>query len=119
MGSFEGAEFSYHTNHPLINDDFNPRFPEILKRRNTTMKSYKARCPRFNFLGRLLKDDSAVLDVGDHKEIYRNRFSGINNAGTYGCTIMVLGETPELHISPGRPDEAPFEVLRFSPRSGQ
>jgi len=116
---FAGAEFSYHTNHPLINDDFNPRFPEMLKRRNTTLESYKARCPRFNFLGRLLKDNSAVIDVGSLKEIYRDRDSGINNAGTYGCTIMVLGETPELHISPGRPDEAPFEVLGFSPRSGQ
>jgi isopenicillin-N N-acyltransferase-like protein len=116
---FEGAEFSYHTNHPLINDNFNPRFPEMLKRRNTTLESYKARCPRFNFLGRLLKDDSALIDVGALKDIYRNRDSGINNARTYGCTIMVLGETPELHISPGRPDEAPFEVLRFSPRSGQ
>ena len=26
---FEGAEFTYHTNHPLINDDFNPRFSAI------------------------------------------------------------------------------------------
>lgn len=114
---FEGAEFSYHTNHPLINDDFNPRFPEMLKRGNTTLESYRARCPRFNFLGRLLKDDSAVLDVGSLKEIYRDRASGINNARTYGCTIMVLGETPELHIAPDRPDESPFEVLGFSPRS--
>jgi hypothetical protein len=30
---------------------------------------------------------------------------------------MVLGENPELHISPGRPDEEPFQVLTFSPRS--
>lgn len=116
---FAGAEFSYHTNHPLSNDDFNPRFPEMLKRKKTTLESYQALCPRFNFLGRLLKDNAAVIDVGRLKEIYRDRASGINNAGTYGCTIMVLGETPELHISPGRPDEASFEVLRFSARSEQ
>jgi hypothetical protein len=29
---------------------------------------------------------------------------------------MVLGENPELHISPGRPDEEPFQVLAFSAR---
>ena len=116
---FPGAGFSYHTNHPLVNDDFNPRFPEMLKRRNTSLESYRARCPRFNFLGRVLGDNDAVLDLDRLKGIYKDRTSGINNAGTYGCTIMVLGETPELHISPGRPDEAPFQVLGFSPRSGR
>ena len=114
---FEGAEFSYHTNHPLINDDFNPKFPEMLKRRNMSMESYRARCPRFNFLGRILKDDDTILDLDRLKGIYMDRASGINNATTYGCTIMVLGETPELHISAGRPDESPFQVLGFSPRS--
>ena len=83
------------------------------------MESYRARCPRFNFLGRVLGDNDAVLDLDRLKGIYKDRTSGINNAGTYGCTIMVLGETPELHISPGRPDEAPFQVLGFSPRSGR
>jgi len=116
---FEGAGFSYHTNHPLINDDFNPGFPEMLKRNGMTLETYRAVCPRFKSLGRLLKDNSAVLDLAALQSIFRDRASGINNGGTYGCTIMVLGEKPELHISPGRPDEAPFEVLGFSPRTGK
>jgi hypothetical protein len=116
---FTDAAFSYHTNHPVVNDDYNPRFPEMLKRKAMTLESYRARCPRFAFLGRLLKDDSAVIDVASLEEIYKNRDSGINNDGTYGCTIMVLGESPELHIAPGRPDEAAFQVLRFSPRAGR
>ena len=114
---FAGAEFSYHTNHPLINDDFNPAFPEMLKRTATTLESYQAQCPRFNFLGRLLKDNTVAIDLDILQRLFRNRASGINNGDTYGCTIMVLGEKPELHISPGRPDEAPFQVLGFSPRS--
>jgi hypothetical protein len=114
---FAGAEFSYHTNHPLTNNDFNPRFPEMLKRNAMTLESYQAQCPRFNFLGRLLKDNSVVIDLDALERLFMNRPSGINNAETYGCTIMVLGEKPELHISPGRPDEAPFQVLGFSPRS--
>ena len=36
--------------------------------------------------------------------------------GTYGCTIMILGEKPEFYISPGRPDAEPFQVLDFLPR---
>ena len=89
----------------------------MLKRTTTTLESYQAQCPRFNFLGRLLKDNTVAIDLDILQRLFRNRASGINNGDTYGCTIMVLGEKPELHISPGRPDEAPFQVLGFSPRS--
>ena len=71
-------------------------------------------CPRFNYLSRVLKDNSAAIDLARLKVLFQNRASGINNAQTYGCLIMVLGETPELHLSPGRPDEEPFQVLTFS-----
>jgi hypothetical protein len=64
----------------------------------------------------LLDDVRGIADGPGLKALFQNRASGINNAGTYGCTIMVLGENPELHISPGRPDEAPFQVLAFSRR---
>ncbi len=113
---FAGAEFTYHTNHPMINEDFNPRFPESLKRSELTLEQYRTLCPRFNFLGQVLKDNSAAIDLAALKTIFQNRAAGINNARTYGCTIMVLGKNPELHISPGRPDEEPFQVLTFSPR---
>jgi hypothetical protein len=111
---FEGAEFAYHTNHPLVNDDFNPRFLERLKKSGMSLEQYKTTCPRLNFLSKTLTDNSAKIDLAVLKTIYANRESGINNGGTYGCTIMVLGEKPELHISPGRPDVEPFQILDFS-----
>ncbi|MDP2914522.1 MAG: C45 family peptidase [Candidatus Aminicenantes bacterium] len=114
---FEGAEFTYHTNHPLVNDDLDPKFLARLKRDGVSMEKFRTSCPRFNFLGRTLTDNSAAIDLAVLKTIYANRVSGINNGGTYGCTIMVLGEKPELHISPGRPDVEPFQVLDFSPRN--
>jgi hypothetical protein len=89
----------------------------MLKRKNMTLEAYQALCPRFNFLGQLLKDNSVTIDLDTLQGIFKNRASGINNEGTYGCTIMALGGKPELFISPGRPDEAPFQVLGFSPRS--
>ncbi|MHB8054063.1 MAG: C45 family autoproteolytic acyltransferase/hydrolase [Candidatus Aminicenantales bacterium] len=112
---FAGAAFTYHTNHPLINDDFNPRFLESLKSSGMTLEQYRAMCPRFNYLRQALIDNSVVLDLDGLKTIFRNRASGINNEETYGCLIMVLGERPELHLAPGRPDEEPFQVLAFSP----
>jgi len=114
---FEGAEFTYHTNHPIINDDFNPKFIEALKKKGVALEAYKARCSRFKFLGETFKDNAAVLDLAVLKRVFADRDSGINNAGTYGCTIMVLGDHPVLHIAPGRPDEEPFEVLGFGSRA--
>jgi sugar phosphate isomerase/epimerase len=115
---FEGAEFTYHTNHPVNNDDFNPKFVEGLKKRGMTLEAYKARCPRFKFLGEIFKDNSATLDLATLKRVFSDRGSIINNERTYGCTIMVLGDHPELHIAPGRPDEQPFEILDFEHRTG-
>jgi len=113
---FPGAEFTFHTNHPLVNDDFNPKFLEQLKKKGMSLEAYRALCPRFKFLSGAFKDNSAAIDLAVLKRMFADRTSGINNARTYGCTIMVLGDRPELHIAPGRPDEAPFEVLTFSPR---
>jgi isopenicillin-N N-acyltransferase-like protein len=113
---FPGAEFTYHTNHPIVNDDFNPRFPESLRKSNMTLETYRAHCPRFNFLARRLKDNAAATDLKALETLFKDHASGINNGQTYGCAIMILGDRPELRIAPGRPDEEPFEVLGFAPR---
>jgi sugar phosphate isomerase/epimerase len=116
---FEGAAFTYHTNHPAVNDDFNPRFTEGLKKKGVSLEEYRGRCRRFKFLSETFKDNSAPLDVPVLKRVFSDRSSGINNEGTFGCTIMVLGDHPELQIAPGRPDEVPFEVLSFGPGTGE
>jgi len=81
-----------------------------------TMEVYMALCPRFKFLGQTFKDNAATLDLVALKRVFADRDSGINNQGTYGCAIMVLGDHPELHIAPGRPDIEPFVVLAFDRR---
>jgi hypothetical protein len=113
---FDGAEFTYHTNHPLVNEDFNPRFTANIKKSGMSLETYKARCPRFRFLEKSFEDNSAALDLAVLKRVFADRSSGINNERTYGCTVMVLGDKPEFHIAPGRPDEVPFQVLRFEGR---
>lgn len=113
---FEGAEFTYHTNHPLANDDLNPKFVAGLKKNGMTTEVYRALCPRFKFLGQTFKDNTATLDLATLKRVFADRDSRINVPGTYGCTIMVLGDHPELHVAPGRPDIEPFVVLTFDRR---
>jgi len=112
---FAGAAFTYHTNHPLASDDFNPGFEAMLKRRGMTAAQYGAACRRLARLRAVLPDNEARLDLEALKALYADRPSGINNDTTYGCVIMILGREPRLHISPGRPDEAPFRTFGFDP----
>lgn len=111
---FEGTRFTFHTNHPRVNDDLKQSFAESPRSPGRTIEEYGAMCPRFAFLRRILNDNKAGIDLSRLKDILDDRASRINNALTYGCTIMVLGEKPELHISAGRTDEASFQVLTFS-----
>jgi isopenicillin-N N-acyltransferase like protein len=111
---FEGAEFTFHTNHPLVNDDLAPRFAESLKRQGQTLAQYGAFCTRLAHLRKALPDNAAALDLDRLKALYSDRAWGINNPNTYACVIMLLGARPELHITSGRPDEAPFRILRCS-----
>ena len=110
---FENALFTYHTNHPLINMNYTARFEKYLKSKGVSPENYKHPCPRFEFLQNIFKDNSVHIDVDTLKDVFSNREIIINNRSTFGCTIMKLGKDPELHISPGRPDEEPFQIFRF------
>jgi hypothetical protein len=105
---FEGAGWTYHTNHPLANRNYRPAHLKRLK------EAGPYRCDRLETLEKLLKSDSKI-DLDLIKKVLGTRNAGvpINNPSTYVCTIMVLTEKPELHISPGRPDAFPFEILHF------
>jgi hypothetical protein len=110
---FKNAAFTFHTNHPLKNLHYTARFEKYLKSKRVSPKDYKHPCPRFNALQNIFKDNSVHIDVDMLKDIFSNREIIINNRNTFGCTILKLGKNPELHISPGRPDEEPFQIFRF------
>lgn len=110
---FENVAFTYHTNHPLRNLHYTAGFMEYLESRGISPEDYKHPCPRFQALQNIFKDNSIQVDVNKLKSIFSDRKTIVNNPGTFGCTIMKLGKNPELHISPGRPDEEPFFVFRF------
>jgi hypothetical protein len=97
----------------LKNLNFSSRFKQYLKSKDVSPKDYTYPCPRFQALQKIFKDNSVPVEVDTLKDIFSNRDIIINNNNTFGCTIMKLGTNPELHISPGRPDEEPFQVFRF------
>ena len=110
---FDGAGFTYHTNHPLSNTNIRESIEEQLDGRGPLPELFTSRCQRFQALRSRYPDNSVSLDLDEMKRIFRNREWNVNNRSTYGCTIMVLTEEPELHIAPGRPDEEAFQTYRF------
>ncbi len=106
----------FHTNHPLESDDYDAGFLRDLKARGGTLEAMKGSCPRFNFLRRTFAAARTAPTMDDLQRLFRDRRSRINNASTYACAIMVLGDRPELVIAPGRPDREPFQSLDFRPR---
>jgi hypothetical protein len=113
---FKGAGFTYHTNHPLVNFKYGKRMIDALKKQGKSVHEYSPRCSRFEWLRKNYQEQSRSFDLDELKKIFSNRDCNINNRSTFSCTIMVLAEKPELHITGGRPDEVPFQVFRFDGR---
>ncbi|UCH94756.1 MAG: hypothetical protein JSV88_31470 [Candidatus Aminicenantes bacterium] len=103
----------FHTNHPIVNKNYFPRFLRALKKRNITLEDYDSRCKRFNSLSRTFKEGDRPVSLEFIKTLLSPRAEYINNDYTYGTLIMKLTPQPELHLSPGRPDETVFRVFRF------
>ena len=110
---FPGADYTYHTNHPLVNFNYGKGLINFLKKQGKTTQEYEPRCSRFQWLQENYHENSKTFVVDDLKSIFSNRDCNINNRSTFSCTIMVLTKNPELHITGGRPDEVPFQVFRF------
>lgn len=111
---FEGARFTFHTNHPLVHTNVTVKYGDYLKSIDKTVESFEYPCPRLKWLRENYNDNAKRLDVDELKKIFSHRESNINNRSTFSCTIMVLSDTPELHITAGRPDDAAFQKFTFN-----
>jgi hypothetical protein len=111
---YAGATFTWHTNHALVNDDFEPGYRERASEGGFDPFVGRRPCPRFEVCRKQLPADSKP-DVATVKALLACRDGPVCNDGTCACVVMLLGETPELHLSKGGSDRAPFTVLRFEP----
>jgi len=112
----------YHTNHPLVNDSYNERYMRIIEKYGQEEKPYPDSYIRLKSLEMRLRE-AKELDIEEIKTVLSSYDSDEHPVCcpydeakpyfTFGCTIMVLSESPELHIAPGHPDVTPFQVFRF------
>jgi predicted choloylglycine hydrolase len=118
----ERDDVIWHTNHPLVNDDYNAAYRAALAK---TPKSQGAgnSVTRLECLARRLMKESTGPRIDLIKETLASKDSpthpvcrsrGKAAGFTFASTIMVLSAPPELHIAPGPPDETPYETLKFS-----
>jgi isopenicillin-N N-acyltransferase-like protein len=111
---FPGADRTWHTNHPLVNDDWSELFRRTAAGKGKEPADLRLRCGRFDAVARALGPGNAA-GIDDVVGVLRARRDNVCNAGTYVCTVMVLGEEPELRIAPGPADRAEFQVFRMTP----
>ncbi len=114
---FKGAEITYHTNHPLVNDNYSTKYLNLLKQKGKTIEQGLYRCDRFVSLEKRLKNRTEPIGIEVIKSTLSSHDTGkwdICNKTTFSCTIMVLSETPELLITAGPPDTTPFKTFKFS-----
>lgn len=122
---FPDAPFTYHTNHPLRNRHYSREMLDAFQSKGIDPDQHTFPCRRFAALQEIFSGSRKNPGLQEIKDIFADRTTHINNNGSFGCTIMILKPEPELHLSPGRPDEDAFLVFRFGetpllqPRAGK
>ncbi|MEE2887423.1 MAG: C45 family peptidase [Planctomycetota bacterium] len=114
---FEGAQHTWHTNHPLRNQDWHPDFLKRAKQRGKTPSQAIAPCPRFEELARRLR---AAPRVGVPEVLAglasKDASAPICNKSTFACTIFLLGRQPRMRVSAGGSADHQFTDLEFPAR---
>jgi hypothetical protein len=110
----------WHTNHPLVNDDYNPKYPPG----KTGKQPEDNSTVRLRCLETRLTQDTPALGMELIESILKSRDSAdfpvcrpLKNKKenfTFACTIMTLSDKPELRVVPGPPDRTPFQIFTFS-----
>ncbi len=121
----QDANFVYHTNHPLVNDQsamFEILSASLSLQEQESMARTRANSQtRFDFLEGKVRANTENLAVEEVKQwlrttddapicVTRNRPGWL----TLGSVIMELAVPPTLHLAPGPPDETPYATYCFS-----
>lgn len=119
----DNSQVVYHTNHALINDDYNQKYLDYLKKHDEEQTKNDNSHTRFCSLEKRLnippKDITidlikSALCSDDSKEhpICMN-YKNNSSLFTLSSTVMVLSEHPEFHIAFGPPDVTPYKIYKF------
>lgn len=119
----ESSEVVYHTNHALINDDYNTKHLDSLKEQDEEDIKNDNSHTRFNTLGNRLSVppenisfDTIVSALSSHDSKEHSVCMDLRDDTlpfSFGSTVMVLSDNPEFHIAFGPPDVTEHRVYKF------
>ncbi|MEZ6036660.1 MAG: C45 family peptidase [Planctomycetota bacterium] len=101
----------WHTNHPLRSRDWSPGWHHAAKEHGLDVEQVPG-CDRYDALAAALagaRPDAAQVE----RALQECKAAPVCNAMTMTCTVMTLGEKPELRLTAGRPDQHPFRSFTF------
>jgi isopenicillin-N N-acyltransferase like protein len=112
---------TWHTNHPLVNDDCG-RYNRLLEReREATLDAFKNSFDRLSFLEREVGDMARPLTVervlailSSHETPVCRDYVDDEHALTFGCLVMETSAPPLLRVSFGPGCANPLHEYRFS-----
>ena len=102
--TFKKVGIVLHTNFSIANRDFNEYYIKLLSEYGKTVEDPYF-CPRFYLLYDIILEQIDDIDQNFLKSVLRldkPEISPILNENTYGSSIMILGERPDLHICTGK-----------------
>ena len=118
----ERDDVVWHTNHPLVNDDFRREYRSFLEMKSDMGKMEPNTRTRLKALERRLTSVSEKRDIDlmkrtlssrDSVEFPVSREKDRQYAFTFASTVMVLSGSPEFHVAPGPPHITGYEQLTF------
>lgn len=117
---FENSPFTYHTNHPIVNDDYSQKYLNYFTEETISIEQYKKLgfgCQRIKLFQEKLNEETKSLDLIEIKNILRSRDNEtgdvISNENTYSSVIYILSNNPRFLVTPGKPHEQDYIELDF------
>jgi hypothetical protein len=111
-----------HTNHPLVNDDYNAEYRAALAKKEAG-KRIENSATRLLALEKRLGKNGPTLDLDAIKTTLAAKdspehpvcraFKDKKVNFTFAATIMTLGAKPELNLTAGPPDMQPYQRFTF------
>lgn len=117
---FENAPFTYHTNHPMSNDDYSDKFLSMLKKAKVTLEQAEEegfRCQRIKSFQERFTKDTKSIEIDDIMNVLRSRDNDtgdvVSNKHTYASVIYLLTDNPKFIIAAGKPHEQDYIEIDF------
>jgi isopenicillin-N N-acyltransferase like protein len=114
---FENSTFTYHTNHPMSNTDYNSNYLMMLQKNNKSTKEGLYQCQRIKSFEQRFTTDTEDIEIEDIKNVLRSRDNSgrdvVSNEHTYASVIYELSSNPKFIIAPGKPHEKEYIEIKF------